>query len=87
MASLTILVDISACEDFMRDWETATAQLDDVPDYLWERMQALQDITYYIDSGRYECAAVTARYSNGVIIVEPTPEALSVLATLRALGT
>lgn len=75
MASLTIKLDASAFLEFMDDWREASARLNDVPEYLWNRMQGL------LLPGH----ASRLRFVNGTVVCEPSPEALSILATLRAL--
>lgn len=76
MATVTVQIDASAFHEFMDEWKVATAGLHDVPDYLWERMQGL------LKPG----GATRAKFMGNVIVLEPTPEALSILATLRALA-
>jgi hypothetical protein len=77
MASLVVKMDIGPFDEFMGDWEQASARLDDVPDYLWERMQRLVEKPGY---------AARTKFVDGILICEPSPEALSILATLRALS-
>lgn len=76
MATVTLKIDASAFHEFMAEWQQATACLNDVPDYLWDRMQGL------LEPG----GATRIKFVEGTMVLEPTPEALSILATLRALS-